>query len=105
MNSKPTILVSENKTVFQTPFLEEIWKKYFDIEVINLNKHYDKRSTVVVSDWLDFYHEQDTDERTLANKGIRHVIDHCWDSWDSSLDNMADFMLRPRDFIRINESI
>jgi hypothetical protein len=105
MNSKPTILVSENKTVFQTPFLEEIWEQYFNVELIDVNKNYNKRSTVVVSEWVDFTQTQDTDERTLANKGIRHVIDHCWDSWDSGLDSSADFTLRPRDFIRINESI
>lgn len=105
MNSKPTILVSENKTVFQTPYLEEIWEQYFNVEIIDLNKNYDKRSTVIVSDTLDFYWKQDQNERILANKGIRHVIDHCWDSWDSSLDNSADFTLRPRDFIRINESM
>jgi len=105
MSSKPTILVSENKTVFQTPFLEEIWEQYFNVELIDVNKNYNKRSTVVVSDWVDFIRTQDTDERTLANKGIRHVIDHCWDSWDSGLDNSADFTLRPRDFIWMNESI
>ena len=105
MNSKPTILVSENRTVFQTWFLEEIWEQYFNIEVIDLNKNYDKSSTVVISDWVEFTQTQDTNVRTLANKGIRHVIDHCWDSWDSGLDNSADFTLRPRDFIRINESM
>ena len=47
MNSKPTILVSENKTIFQTPFFEEIWEQYFNIEVIDLNTSYDKSSTVV----------------------------------------------------------
>jgi len=105
MSSKPTILVSENKTVFQTPFLKQIWEQYFNVELIDVNKNYNKRSTVVVSDWVDFIRTQDTDERTLANKGIRHVIDHCWDSWDSGLDNSADFTLRPRDFIWMNESI
>ena len=105
MNSKPTILVSENKTVFQTPYFEEKWEQNLNVEIIDLNKNYDKRSTVVVSDRLDFDWKQDQNERILANKGIRHVIDHCWDSWDSSLDNSADFTLRPRDFIRINESV
>ena len=105
MNSKPTILVSENRTVFQTWFLEEIWEQYFDVKILDVNKNYDKRSTVVVSDYVDFLHEGDTDERILANKGIRHVIDHCWDSWDSGLDSSVDFTLRPRDFMWINESI
>ena len=105
MNTKPTILVSENRTVFQTAFLEEFWEQYFDVEILDVNKNYDKHSTVVVSDYVDFLHEGDTDERILANKSIRHVIDHCWDSWDSSLDNSADFTLRPRDFMWINESI
>ena len=105
MNSKPTILVSENRTVFQTPYFEKKWEQYFNVEILDVNKHYDKRSTVVVSDWVDFAQEQDIDERILSNKGIRHVIDHCWDSWDSQLDNSADFTLRPRDFMWINESI
>jgi len=105
MNYKPTVLVSENKTVFQTLFLEGIWKQYFNVEIIDLNKNYDKRSTVVVSAFLDFCRDQDTNERILANKGIKHVIDHCWDSWNSADDDAADFTLRPRDFIWINESI
>ena len=104
-SSKPTVLVSENKTVFQSWFLEEIWEQYFNVEILDVNKHYDKRNTVVVSDHVDFLHDRDTDERILANKGIRHVIDHCWDSWNSRLDNSADFTLRPRDFMWINESI
>ena len=105
MNSKPTILVSENKTVFQTPFFEEIWEQYFNIEVIDLNTSYDKSSTVVISDWLEFYWKRDVNERTLAQSGIRHVIDKCWDSWDSELDKSADFTLRPVDFMWINESL
>jgi len=104
-SSKPTVLVSENKTVFQSWFLEEIWEQYFNVEILDVNKHYDKRNTVVVSDHVDFLQDRDTDERILANKGIRHVIDHCWDSWNSRLDNSADFTLRPRDFMWINESI
>ena len=104
-SAKPTILVSENKTVFQTPFFEEIWERYFNVEILDVNKNYDKRSTVVVSDTLDFYWKQDQNEHTLANTGIRHVIDHCWDSWDSGLDSSVDFTLRPRDFMWINESI
>jgi len=105
MNSKPTILVSENKTVFQTPFLEQKWAQYFNVEILDTNKNYDRRSTVVVSDWIDVNQSSNSNECVLANKGIRHVIDHCWDSWDSSLDNSADFIIRPRDFIRINESL
>lgn len=105
MNSKPTILVSENKTVFQTWFFEEIWEQYFDVEIIDLNKNYDKSSTIVVSDFLEFTQNKNIHERILANNGVRHVIDHCWDSWDSCLDSSADFTLRPRDFMWINESI
>jgi hypothetical protein len=104
-SAKPTILVSEDKTVFQSVFFEEIWEQYFNVEILDVNKNYDKRSTVVVSDWLDFYWKQDQNEQILANKGIRHVIDHCPDSWDSSLDDSADFVLRPRDYYQFKESI
>jgi len=105
MNSKPTLLVSENRTVFQTFYFQEIWEQYFNIEILDLTKHYDKRSTVVVSDWIKFTHKQNLHEQHLENKGVRHVIDRCWDSWNSADDDAADFVLRPRDFIRINESI
>jgi len=106
MNYKPTVLISDNnKTVFQKNFLEQLWEQYFTIEILDLNKNYDVRSTVVVSDLGDFCQKQDHNERKLANKGIRHIIDHCWDSWESGSDGDADFVLRPRDFIRINESI
>jgi hypothetical protein len=105
MNSKPTILVSENKTVFQIPYFEEICEQYFNIEVIDLNTSYDKSSTVVISNWLEFYWKRDVNERILARSGIRHVIDKCWDSWDSELDKSADLTLRPRDFMWINESL
>ena len=105
MNSKPTILVSENKTVFQTWFFEEIWEQYFNVEILDVNKNYDKRSTVVISDCVDFNFKKDQNEKMLASRGIRHVIDHCWDSWNSEFDNSADFTLRPRDFMWINESI
>lgn len=105
MNCKPTILVSENKTIFQSWYLEDIWEKYFNIEIIDLNKDYDTRSTVVCSDQSEFVDKTNVNECKLASKGIRHIIDHCWDSWNSNLDNYADFVLRPKDFIRINESI
>ena len=105
MNFKPTILVSENCTVFQASYLEDKWEKYFNIEILDINKNYNKSSTVVVSDWNDFLNKTNTKECILVDKGIRHEIDHCWDSWCSTLDNSADFTLRPRDFIRINESI
>lgn len=102
MNSKPTVLVSKNKTVFQSWFLEEIWEQYFNVEIIDPNKTYDKHSTVTVSDSVDYMSGEDKLERSL---GLRHIVDHCWDSWNSANDDAADFVLRPRDFIRINESI
>ena len=105
MNLKPTILVSQNKTIFQTWFLEKILLEYFNVEILDTNKNYDKRSTVVVSNWIDVNQSSNSNECVLANKGIRHVIDHCWDSWDSSLDNSADFIIRPVDFMWINESL
>jgi len=106
MNSyKPTLLVSENRTVFQLYFFEEIWEQYFNVEILDVNKNYDKSSTVVISDWVDFDNNTDQDERIIANKGIRHVIDHCPDSWNSSLDDSADFVLRPRDYYQFRESI
>lgn len=105
MNSKPTILVSENQTVFQSFYFEEVWEPYFNIEIIDINKKYDKSSTVVVSNWISFEQKTNLHEQYLHNNGIRHVIDHCWDCYDNRLDNSADFTLRPKDFMWFNESI
>ena len=105
MNSKPTILVSENKSVFQQSFFEDYWQPYFNIETIDLNKSYDFSSTVVVSWSHEFYLNYNHDARVLADRGMRHVIDHCWDSWNSAADGCADFVLRPRDFMWVNESM
>lgn len=105
MNSKPTLLVSENRTVFRTFYFEEIWEQYFNVEILDLTKHYDKRSTVVVSCSFDFYSNSNSDEMALADTGMRYVIDHCWDSHINRADNSADFTLRPRDFMWINESL
>jgi hypothetical protein len=114
MISKPLLLVRENETVFQTPWFCDMWQDYFDIEIINLDKSYDNRNTLVIADWTSSflgnqYLEKSkalhADIKTLIDRGMRWVIDHSWDSWDSRLDNVADFTLRPRDFIRVNESI
>lgn len=105
MNSKPTILISENKTVFSSFYLEDIWSDFFTVEKIDSNKSYDKHSTVVVSDYREYHWKNNTEETKLAQKGFKHIIDHCWDSWDAGFDSAADFTLRPRDFNRINESL
>lgn len=105
MNSKPTVLVSPDQTVFQTVYLEKLWQPYFNVEILDVNKSYDTRDTVVVSDTLHHENKTNTAECKIAQKGIRHVIDQCWDSWYNQLEGCADFVLRPRYFIWINESV
>jgi len=105
MNSKPTILVSENNSVFRQYFLEHYWEPYFNVEIIDVNKSYDIGSTVVASSSTDFYRNTHHDAKVLVDRGMRHIIDHCWDSWHSAADGCADFVLRPRDFMWLNESL
>jgi len=105
MNFKPTILVSQDKTVFQSHFLENMWKQYFNIEIIDINKTYNPKDTIVVSNVLEFASGENTDELVLADRGLKHAIDHCWDAWDSSMDGCADLVLRPIDFFWINEHV
>ena len=107
MNYKPTILVSQDKTVFQKVYLAKQFEKYFTIEILDTNKSYNLQDTVVVSDALD--HEQgiNLDELRIADTGVRHVLDQCWDSWSnhlSRLSHIANFVWRPRYFLRVNES-
>lgn len=105
MNSKPTVLVQQDKTVFQAVYLESWWRKYFNIEILDETKHYNPRDTVVISDWIDHIEKNNAMELNIASKGIKYAIDHCWDSFNCDLDQEAEFVLRPREFIRINESI
>jgi len=105
MSSKPTILINRDLiTTYNAVHIEEVSGKYFNIEFIDTNKHYDKKSTVVVSYYEDFKDGEDKVEQHIKSKGIRHIIDHAWDSHDSSLDNASDFTLRPIDYIRFNEA-
>lgn len=103
--NKPLVLISEGKTVFYSNVLEEILGEYFTIEVIDKNKKYPLKNTVVVSDWIAFDHKTNLLELEIASTGIPHVIDHCWDSWDTKLNFSSDFIIRPKHFIRFNESI
>ena len=105
MNSKPTLLIREDKTIFSNWFMEDHLAEYFNVEILDVNKCYDVNSTVVVVDWFDFYEGNTHDEMALRDRGIRLVIDKCWDCWDGHLDYAADYTLRPRDFIRWHESI
>lgn len=57
-------------------FLAPIYRKHFDVEVINESKSYDKSSCVIYTnyypcEWTDLWHE----------KGYLVVVDNLWDPW------------------------
>jgi len=105
MNSKPTILVEKDDTIFQAWYLEDIWKKYFNVEIIDYAKNYDKKSTI-------FVNKMDCDKEITRTKwlhdSIPHVLESCWDGWDGHVNQSntrIDYIIRARDFFLINESI
>ena len=105
MNSKPTLLISQDKTIFSNWFMEDHLAEYFNVEVLDTAKCYDVKSTVVVVDYHEFVSSNAHDELALRDRGLRLIIDKCWDCWAGHLDFAADYTLRPRDFIRWHESI
>ena len=65
-----------------TCFLEPIYRKHFDIEVINESKSYDKSSCVIYTnyypyEWTDLWHE----------KGYLVVVDNLWDPWPNLIQS------------------
>jgi hypothetical protein len=106
MNFKPTLLVETLDIGLDAVFFESRLDPIFNIDLIDCEKTYDKSTTVIVVDWVTVLQQGFSESVTkLRDKGIRCVIDHCYDCWDSSLDASADYTLRPRDFCRISESL
>jgi hypothetical protein len=106
MSSKPTLLMEVPDINLGADHLKWFLEPMFNIELLDVNRTYDPRSTVVMigADEWNSSNGISANVQKIRDTGIRCVIDRCWDCWDSSLDNSADFTLRPRDFIRINES-
>jgi len=85
--------------------MEDHLAEYFNVEILDTSKHYDVKSTLVVADYHEFATDNAHAELALRDRGLRLIIDKCWDCWDGHLDYAADYTLRPRDFIRWHESI
>ena len=85
--------------------MEDHLAEYFNVELLDTAKYYDVKNTVVVVDYHEFCTGNAQDELALRDRGMRLIIDKCWDCWDGHLDFAADYTLRPRDFIRWHESI
>lgn len=85
--------------------MEDHLAEYFNVEPLDTAKYYDVKSTTVVVDYHDFVSGNAHDELALRDRGLRLIIDKCWDCWDGHLDFAADYTLRPRDFIRWHESM
>lgn len=102
--SKITLLYHPNEhSNFTAVHLEPHWKKYFNIEPIDPDKHYDHHSTVVVSKhsnvdkWYEHWQQQ----------GYRVAIDNFWDNGVDCTSSAADnkLILRAPDWAWFNEAI
>ena len=70
------ILQPNQFTSFTSYYLDEFWKRYFDISIYDPIKTYDKSSTVFVFWWMNAYDRLPT---LLKDQGYRVAIDRLWE--------------------------
>ena len=76
------ILQPDQFTSFTSWYLEPLWRQYFDIELYNQTKTYDK-NTLFVFWWMNT-HEPIVHE--LYERGHKIVVDNLWELYNSKFD-------------------
>jgi hypothetical protein len=76
------ILQPDQFSSFTSWYLEPLWFKYFNIELYDRNKSYDK-NTLFVFWWMN---ANDTIVNELYNQGHKVVIDNLWEIHNSKFD-------------------
>ena len=76
MNKPTLVLHHEEWTSFKSDYLEPVWKNYFNIEIFNKNKTYNKNDCIFVvncfktNDWVTAFY----------NEGYKVLIDNLWEA-------------------------
>lgn len=102
--SKITLLYHPNEhSNFTAVHLEPYWKKFFDLEPIDITKTYNSRDVVLVSKHLN----QDRWFEPWQDQGFKIIIDHYWDNdvFCSSSQDLNVLTARAPNWAWINESI
>jgi len=76
------ILQPDQFSSFTSWYLEPLWRRYFDIELYDQTKTYDK-NTLFVFWWMN---ANDTIVNKLYNQGQKIVIDNLWEINNSNFD-------------------
>lgn len=99
MKKVELVLQPDQFTSFTSYYLEEYWRRYFDISVYDPGKTYDKSGTVFVFWWENL---DDVLHIQLRDSGYRVAIDYLWEY----PENKKDFYwIEHIDWFRLNESL
>jgi hypothetical protein len=71
------VLQPDQFTSFTSYYLEEYWRRYFDISIYDPVKTYEKKGTVFVVWWMEA--DRDPWCRTMQDKGYKVAIDNLWE--------------------------
>jgi hypothetical protein len=70
------ILRPNEFTSFTSYYLEELWGRYFDIQVYNADKTYDRSGTVFAVWWMN---ADDEYSKRLRDQGHKVIVDNLWE--------------------------
>jgi hypothetical protein len=100
--SKITLVLRPDEfTSFTSYYLENFWRKYFNIELFNSDKSYDAKSTIFVG-WVTNVNDEYLQQ--LTNLGYKVVIDHLWEV-PKLTSNKNYYELHNRNWCWYNESL
>lgn len=94
------VLQANEFSSFTSVYLESLWQKFFEIEIYDSNKTYDKKNTLFVF-WWATQNQQCRDH--LYNNDHKVVIDNLWEVPNGKFDQY--YQLSNANWCWINESL
>lgn len=99
MKKVELVLQPDQFTSFTSYYLEEYWRRYFDISIYDPAKTYDKSGTVFVFWWMN---AEDALPAQLRDRGYRVAVDRLWEYPEHRTDF---YWIEHVDWFRLNESL
>jgi len=93
------VLQPDQFTSFTSYYLEEYWRKSFEISAYDPNKTYDRSGTVFVFWWMN---ADDKLPAKLRDTGYLVAVDHLWEYPQARKDF---YWIEHHDWFRLNESL
>lgn len=76
MSKIPLILRQDEFTSFTSYYLESLWREFFDIQIYDPRKTYDKKSSLFAVWWTA---ADDVWPQEMKNNGYKIVVDNLWE--------------------------